>query len=425
MNNTSKSAFVPIVTAFLFMMAFILSPFGTSTSFAAECDTDFYSSNDVIFYDPCLTVSTDSCSTSTTGSVFTNTDYAGNTIFSTAQLTAIESNKSFYESSAKAQNIPWQLLAAMHGREAGFKKYGPGNGYGPYQITPSSYPISDAYTDAQFQDATDKAAVFIKAKIGSKAVSDVSTIKYALFAYNGMANAYIKQGENLGFSSADAANGEGSPYVMNRFDEKRDPTVAPTKTNGTWGQIKTDGGGIAYPANTDYGAFVYFSTLTNGSLCGGSPSASNGDATAVQAAFTAYMNSHSNVYGTYTLGYSGCTTLSSWYVGEYTKLTYGKGNGEAVVGRLVNANSDKGLVVSDKPIAPSVFSVAGGVSAWGASGRPEGHVGIVVSVDELNKTATVVHTGSSKANEKDKAWVSTFKYPTAGVTFTYIGDNLK
>lgn len=69
-------------------------------------------------------------------------------------------------------------------------------------------------------------------------------------------------GRNIrAFSYANACNGEGSPYVMNRADAKRDPTVEPTKSNNTWGQIKVDYGKIEYNANLDYGAYVLYEAL--------------------------------------------------------------------------------------------------------------------------------------------------------------------
>ena len=88
-----------------------------------------------------------------------------------------------------------------------------------------------------------------------------SNVKYTFFAYNGIATVYKTQATSLGFSDAQAKNGEGSPYVMNRADAKRDPTVEPTKSNNTWGQIKTDNGSLSYPANTDYGAYVVYCAL--------------------------------------------------------------------------------------------------------------------------------------------------------------------
>lgn len=90
---------------------------------------------------------------------------------------------------------------------------------------------------------------------------DADSAKKVFFRYNGTASVYIKQAENLGYSSAEAQNGEGSPYVMNRANAKRDPTIEPDKSGKTWGQIKSDYGGIAYPANDDYGAFIIYELL--------------------------------------------------------------------------------------------------------------------------------------------------------------------
>ena len=60
----------------------------------------------------------------------------------------------------------------------------------------------------------------------------------------------------MGFDR-DTQGYEGSPYVMNMADARRDPTVSPT----TWGQIKHDNGSIEYPANRGYGAFIIYSAL--------------------------------------------------------------------------------------------------------------------------------------------------------------------
>lgn len=40
-----------------------------------------------------------------------------------------------------------------------------------------------------------------------------------------LAGDYVTQGTNLGFTREEALNGEGSPYVMNRADLKRNPTI--------------------------------------------------------------------------------------------------------------------------------------------------------------------------------------------------------
>lgn len=189
-----------------------------------------------------------------------NKDYRGLNILTDSQLTLLNANKKFYQNAATTYGIPWQMIAAIHYREYKLLKAGPSNGHGPYQISSQSYPVGN-YTDAQFQDATNKAAKFIKEKLGGKSCSSTDNIKYGFFAYNGIASPYKTQAKNLGFSDAQAGNGEGSPYVMNRYDKMRDPTVEPTKSNGTWGQIKTDGGPIIYPANEDYGAYVVYCSL--------------------------------------------------------------------------------------------------------------------------------------------------------------------
>ena len=188
-------------------------------------------------------------------------DYLGQDILTSSQVALLNGNKPFYQKAANANGIPWQMLAAVHFREYSLKKAGPSNGDGPYQIWNSNYPVGN-YTDAQFQTATDAAAKFIKAKAGGRNLSVTDNVKRTFFAYNGAAQVYKTQALNLGLTSAQADNGEGSPYVMNRFDAKRDPTVAPTKTNKTWGQIKKDKGPIEYPANPDYGAFVLYQALT-------------------------------------------------------------------------------------------------------------------------------------------------------------------
>lgn len=187
-------------------------------------------------------------------------DYRGQDILTAAQIQLLNENKQFYKNAESTVGIPWQVMAAIHFRENSLKRTGPSNGNGPYQIWGSTYPVG-SLTDQQFQTATNEAAQFVKSKVGTIDINDDDKVKLAFFAYNGKAKAYITQAINLGFTTAQANLGEGSPYVMNRADARRDPTVEPTKSNGTWGQIKTDGGTLSYPANSDYGAFIVFNAL--------------------------------------------------------------------------------------------------------------------------------------------------------------------
>lgn len=187
-------------------------------------------------------------------------DYRGQDILTATQIRLLNENKRFYQNAERKVGIPWQVIAAIHFRENGLKRTGPRNGNGPYQIWGSSYPVG-SLTDKQFQTATNAAAQFVKGKVGTINLNDDNKVKRAFFAYNGVAAAYKTQAINLGFNTEQANAGEGSPYVMNRADARRDPTVEPTKSNRTWGQIKTDGGALSYPANSDYGAFIVFAAL--------------------------------------------------------------------------------------------------------------------------------------------------------------------
>ena len=172
------------------------------------------------------------------------TNYAGEQILTEAYMNAIKENYPYYKSSADKYGIPWQAIAAIHYRERRFSRAS-----NPYQITGGGI-------SSDFGELTDEAAQFIKSK-GSFGSDDEA--KRTFFRYNGTSSAYKQQAIKLGFSAEQAENGEGSPYVMNKYDEKRDPN----KNGSNWGQIKRDGGGIEYPANQDFGAFVIYKALSN------------------------------------------------------------------------------------------------------------------------------------------------------------------
>jgi hypothetical protein len=193
-----------------------------------------------------------------------NRDYTGNEMFSEAELSALKANQPFYEAAAGEAGIPWQVMAVIHYRETRFQRKNPSNGQGVYQhLTGDGGPYPEgAVDDAEFQRQTTFTAKKIKNSYSAgKDLSVPENVKYTFFRYNGRAQVYVEQALNLGFSQAEAENGEGSPYVMNRFDARRDPTAEPTKSNRTWGQIKSDGGPIEYPANSDYGAYTYYAAI--------------------------------------------------------------------------------------------------------------------------------------------------------------------
>lgn len=207
-------------------------------------------------------------STGGNAAVSGNTDYAGNPIFNQAQLDTISKNQPIYEQAADEVGIPWQMLAVIHVRESGLSRSNPANGQGIYQFVSKQggpYPPGPV-DDAEFLRQTKLAADFIKNKAAGtnypqnqslSTSSGIEAIKDTFFSYNGRAQAYIDQAVKLGFDGSTQGY-EGSPYVMNKADAQRDPSVNKT----TWGQIKTDHGGLEYPANNDYGAFVQYAALS-------------------------------------------------------------------------------------------------------------------------------------------------------------------
>lgn len=227
---------------------------------------------------------------SVTASSGNNLDYAGHPILTQGQLAAISTNSSVYKTAAQQVDIPWQMLAVVHLREHGLQVDNPPNGQGMYQFYDQHggpYPAGPV-DQAEFLRQSVLAAQFLKGKASSNvtghteltSTSNADTIKDTFFSYNGRASVYAAQAGTLGFNPLTQPY-EGSPYVMNKADAKRDPDVNKT----TWGQIKRDNGPIEYPANSDYGAFVEYSALaglpTTG--CGGADcsAAPNGPTTSL------------------------------------------------------------------------------------------------------------------------------------------------
>ena len=235
----------------------------TTTLMVIDENTTVAAINDMsLFAFSPSTTTTTTTTTTTSPSIPTNTfnkDYIGNNIFTEKQLDRIKENEAVYKKTADKYDIPWQIMAVLHCRENNFSRYAKTN-QGLYGDTSCQWPIGE-YTEELFQQATDKAAEAFLSNIPDRNLHIDDDVKYSFFRYNGCAKVYKNQAINLGFTQAQADIGEGSPYVMNRADARRDPTVEPTKSNNTWGQIKRDGGPIEYPANDDYGAYVMFKAL--------------------------------------------------------------------------------------------------------------------------------------------------------------------
>jgi hypothetical protein len=207
-----------------------------------------------------------------------NKAYDGSEVWTKPQLDQIAANQPFYEKAAQKVGIDWKLIPPLHLAETGLGRKNPSNGQGIYQDfaragnNGANYPTGEV-DDTEFQRQTDWAAGLIKSKAdgnpeGLKDLSLPDGVKETYWGYNGKAKVYREQAVKLGFTEKQGY--EGSPYVMNKADEKRDPAKNPSG----WGQIKTDGGGIQYPANNFIGTFVHYTAL--GGFDGGASTSANG-----------------------------------------------------------------------------------------------------------------------------------------------------
>lgn len=261
---------------------------GGSPAITYAIDVQFFQSNDILYYlpdDAAQCVGSNIGQNAAGNGPNGNKDYKGRTIIPEEQMTKIKEYQPIYEKGEAETGVPWQIFAVLHIRESVLAYFNPANGQGIYQDFEQlggPYPPDEEMTDEEFLRQTVYAGRIVKQKAGDKfdlvQKGDPNAIKDMFFGYNGRAPVYIDQAIALGFSEEEAQRGEGSPYVMNIADAKRDPEVA--KDDGTWGQIKVDLGGMEYPANHDYGAFIMYSALA------GIPSSGYGSNTACDGATT-------------------------------------------------------------------------------------------------------------------------------------------
>jgi hypothetical protein len=156
--------------------------------------------------------------------------------------------------------------------------------------------------------------------------------------------------------------------------------------------------------------------------CGGF--SNNQDVNAFLQKFTdAYPNGYPSPY---MLGKNGCTTLTAWYINNFTNLKYGHGNGGQVARNLVSANSGLGLQISNEPRAPGIFSTFSYNSSAMCGASKCGHTGLVLAVNE--DSVVLLETWSAMASKSNKATITTLsmaelrKYT---FDFVFVGNHLK
>lgn len=210
------------------------------------------------------------------GAIGDNKDYEGNQILKDDELERVKHYQPIYQKVASKYGAAWQVLAAIHYRESSIAQGSSHQCEGPYGYDPDGKGhgrpdfCDKVLSDAKFEEATEVAMQELDTKrqnTGGGNWSDDDVVKRALFGYNGLAGLYYRQAKDLGFGDKGA---EGSPYVMNKADEKRDPNK-----NSNWCQSMGKNS-VKCPANQDYGAYVVYAGL--GGSGGGGGSSSGGGA---------------------------------------------------------------------------------------------------------------------------------------------------
>lgn len=166
---------------------------------------------------------------------------ASETLWPSKDIAYMQEHLDMYTNAEKQSGVPWEVIAALHEREASMGMTNPVNGQGVFQLYSSGIRFAPGpITKEEFTRQAVLAANLLKSKAHALGYTDAQIslanpdiIKDILFSYNGRAQAYARQATALGFKNP----AEGSPYVMNLADAQRDSNI-----NSNWGQILTDNG---------------------------------------------------------------------------------------------------------------------------------------------------------------------------------------
>lgn len=201
-----------------------------------------------------------------------NQNYAGVPVWSEAELAAISENKAIYEEVANEYGFPWEVLAVFHSMETGLRRYNPGNGQGVYQLysytkggtNENSFAPASSISEEEFRRQTEIAGGIISSSVGD--LNNPDNVKKLFFKFNGASSKYIEKAINMGFSREEAENGEGSAYVMNGYDARRDPSSS--EMDPAWaGRYVKDGVYDSSSTTQRMGAYVKYEALHGNTYC--------------------------------------------------------------------------------------------------------------------------------------------------------------
>lgn len=260
--NKSRIILLVVITL---LFSVIISQASFAKSSLTEEDEAMFSQNDILFYEPCSTQDGGSSTSEICGS---NQNYAGTQVFTDAQMEAIKHFQPFYEKAASQYGFPWEILAVLHYREHSLEKSNPPNGQGVYQLysytdggeNSNAFWPAGAISDEEFQRQTDLVARLINESYGKgKDLNTDDGVKHMFFTFNGVGDGVVfeKKAAALGFSDP----AEGSAYVMNKYDEQRDPSSP--NVNPAWiGNYTSDGNWSAGAKDERWGTFTAYKALT-------------------------------------------------------------------------------------------------------------------------------------------------------------------
>lgn len=368
-------------------------------------------------------------STSTTSGLNGNyTNYAGDQVLTDSQITLLQSNIPIYEQAiqntgAGQHGVNWQFMATLHYQETGLNRYNPDNGQGVYQMftyvneTGNTFPPADEISEEEFLRQSE--LVITEVLIPTITSSDLNLsnpddIKRFFFSFNGRAEQYINKALAMGFSQEGANNGEGSPYVMNKYDAARDPDSPDMDPN--WpGRFVADGVYDPSSVGANYGAFTIYSAIGGADVCISSVSSGGLTLEQAQALMADYIYDVNctdyDIYCTHSSAYgpkANCVTFVQYFIDRFTSATgiAATGNGGWVVSNLTGTDvsspfglyaasldySSKGFVYGGfVPKAFAIFSTGHGVSM--CDGVKCGHTGVVLGINEAEDKIYIGQAG--------------------------------
>lgn len=388
-------------------------------------------------------------STSTTSGLNGSyTNYAGDQVLTDGQITMLQSNIPVYEraiqnTGAGQYGINWQFMATLHYLETGLSRYNPDNGQGVYQMysyvnsTGNTFPPASEISEEEFLRQselviTEELIPMITSN--NLNLSRPDDIKLFFFSFNGRAQVYIDKALAMGFTQEEANNGEGSPYVMNRYDAARDPD-SPNMDPNWPGRFVADGVYDPESVGANYGAFVIYSAIGGADVCVSSVSSGGLTLEQAQALMDDYIYdvncSDYDIYCTHGSSYgpkANCVTFVQYFIARFTTAggITATGNGGWVVSNLTGTNvsspfgvysaeldySAKGFVYGGfvpKPFA--IFSTGKGVTMCGSVKC--GHTGVVLGI---NENENKIYIGQAGYNTRLAGYSDVIEYNLSDYT---------